>query len=194
MDNRDLVVMKNEAKFQKKYEDIFLARICDIELCLEKEHYLAALSLALTLPDICGKAEFSSNEKVSIRYINWFNKFMIPYQKPSSPYSDDMPYLSGETVFNLRNEVLHSGNLNIVKDKIKEEQCKVDKFKLLLGKSFTGDTSMVAYGSKMSVVRREHTVNVYLLCTRLCRVAKDYYLNNKEKFDFFNYNITYIDD
>ena len=119
---------------------------------------------------------------------------MIPYKKTTSPYGADMPYLSGETAYNLRNEILHAGNPNIKEKQIRDELCKVDKFELLLGKSFTGDTSMVAYGSNMSVVRREYTVNVYLLCTRLCRIAKEYYLNNKEKFDFFNYNITHIDD
>lgn len=196
MENIDLVIAKNEfeAKFRKKYEDIFLARIYDIEFCLEQEHYVAALSLALTLPDICGKAEFPHNETVTSRYIKWFNKFMIPYKKTTSPYGEDMPYLSGETAYNLRNEILHAGNPNIKEKQIRDELCKVDKFELLLGKSFTGDTSMVAYGSNMSVVRREYTVNVYLLCTRLCRIAKEYYLNNKEKFDFFNYNITHIDD
>lgn len=182
-----------EIQFHNKYKDIFIARIDDIEFCLEQEHYIAALSLALTLPDICGKAEFPSDGTTS-RYIKWFNQFMTPYNKPSSPYSDDMPYLSGEMVYNLRNEFLHSGNPNIKKQQIKDELCKVDKFELLLGKSFTGDTSMVSYDANMSVVRREQTVNVYLLCTRLCKVARDYYLSNKEKFNFFNYSISRIDD
>ena len=181
-----------EIQFHNKYKDIFITRIDDIEFCLEQEHYIAALSLALTLPDICGKAEFTSDETIARRYIKWFNQFMPTYNKPSSPYSDDMPYLSGEMVYNLRNEFLHSGNPNIKKQQIKNELCKVGKFERLLGKSFTGDTSMVSYDANLSVVDSGYTVNVYLLCTRLCRAAKEYYLNNKQKFDFFNYNITRI--
>ena len=84
---------------------------------------------------------------------------------------------------------MHSGNPNVTKHKIKEEQCKADKFVLLLEKSYTGDTSMVAYGKDMTVVWREYKANVYLLCTRLCRAARDYYLNNKDKFNFFQYEI-----
>ena len=103
-----------EVQFQSRYKDIFLARIADIEFCLEQERYMAALSLALTLPDICGKAEYPS-EGTTSRYIKWFNRFMTQYQKVSSAYDDDMPYLSGETVYNLRNEFLHSGNPNVVK-------------------------------------------------------------------------------
>ena len=199
MENRSKLSISNplehiesEIEFHCRYKDIFLARINDIEFCLEQEHYMAALSLALTLPDICGKAEYPSDGTTS-RYIKWFNQFMIQYKKSASPYSDDMPYLSGETVYNLRNEFLHSGNPNVVKEQIKEELCKVDKFELILGKSFTGDTSMVSYDTDMSAVEREYTVNVYLLCVRLCKVARSYYWDNKEKFDFFNYNLTRID-
>lgn len=176
-------------------KDIFLARIEDIEFCLENERYISALSLALTLPDICGRAEFPSKKtSVAERYIKWFNQFMTPYKKSISPYSYDMPYLSGELVYNLRNALLHSGNPNITKSDVKEELCKVDKFELMIGKTYTGDTSMVAYGKNMSVVKSEYTVNVYLLCTRLCHVAKEYYLNNKDKFDFFCYDITFSND
>lgn len=185
--------IEHEIQFHNQYADVLLARINDIEFCLEQEHYMAALALALTLPDICGRAEFPSLG-VTKRYIQWFNAFMKFYEKSKSPYSHDMPYLSGEAVYNLRNEFLHSGNPNITKSDIKNELCKVDKFELEIGKSLTGDTSMVSYGKDMSVVHREYKVNVYLLCTRLCHVAKEYYLNNKDKFNFFNYNITFIND
>lgn len=185
---------EQEAKIRNKFEDIFLARIEDIEFCLERERYIAALSAALTLPDICGKAEFKSEKAVAKRYIKWYNQFMDAYKKPTSQYAADMPYLSGEVVFNLRNAFLHSGNPNITKADIKNVMCKVDKFELLIGKTYTGDTSMISYGKNMSVVNREYTVNVYLLCTRLCRIAKEYYLNNKSKFDFLSYNVTFMDD
>ena len=76
---------------ERRYEDIFLSRIDDIEFCLEHERYMAALALALTLPDICGKAEFpSKHTSVTERYIKWFNQFVEPYGKPTSKYSDDI--------------------------------------------------------------------------------------------------------
>lgn len=183
---------EEEAKIRNRFEDIFLARIEDIEFCLEQERYIAALSAALTLPDICGKAEFKSEKTVAKRYIKWYNQFMDIYKRPTSKYAADMPYLSGEVVFNLRNAFLHSGNPNITKADIKNVICKVDKFELLIGKTYIDDTSMISYGKNMSVVNREYTVNVYLLCTRLCRIAKEYYLNNKNKFDFLSYNVTFM--
>lgn len=197
-ENKDLVKtnqlkqLELERQFYNKYKDVFIARIDEIEICLEQELYLSALSLSLTLPDVCGKAEFPS-DGITSRYIKWFNNFMTSYQKPSSLYNDDMPYLSGEVVYNLRNEILHAGNPNITKNHIKDTVCKMDKFELVLGKSFTSDTSMVSYGKNLSVIDRGYSVNVYLLCTRLCSTAREYYINNKEKFTFFNYNITHMD-
>ena len=127
---------EEEAKIRNRFEDIFLARIEDIEFCLEQERYIAALSAALTLPDICGKAEFKSEKTVAKRYIKWYNQFMDTYKRPTSKYAADMPYLSGEVVFNLRNAFLHSGNPNITKADIKNVICKVDKFELLIGKTY----------------------------------------------------------
>ena len=43
----------------------------DINKALDNEAYFSALSLALTLPDICGKAEFPET-KSGRRYIDWY--------------------------------------------------------------------------------------------------------------------------
>ena len=180
---------KADAMMQEKFKDIFAIHIEEIEFCLEQEHYIAALSLALTLPDICGKAEYPNLGNTQ-RYIQWYNQYMVQYQKGNSLYDSDMPYLSGEVVYNLRNSMLHSGNPNVDSGKIKDADNKVDRFELRLAKDFSGDTSCVAYGKNYDIVKREYTVNVYLLCYRLCETAKLYYQNNKEKFNFFNYSIS----
>ena len=83
----------------RSYDDIILGRIDEAEMCLENEWFIAALTLALTLPDICGKAEYP-DETVTARYIQWFNTYVKPYDKPKSKLSEDMPYLSGEVVYN----------------------------------------------------------------------------------------------
>ena len=171
-----------------KYQDIFLSRIDEIEKCLENGLYLAALALALTLPDICGYAEYPS-EGTGKRYKNWYDRYRGVNEKPNNPYSADMPYLSGEVVYSLRNHFLHSGNPNINKEKIKDELCKIDHFSLVIDNRLLGDTSSVKYGTKWSITERRYQANIELLCRRLCKAAKQYYENNKEKFTFFQYDI-----
>lgn len=158
-----------------EYNKIFLARISEIEICLENERYIAALALALTLPDICGKAEYPDEKSVGKRYIQWYDQYVGSYQKSQSPYSADMPYLSGEVVYSLRNNFLHAGNPNIEKEKIRDELCKIDQFCLIEGKSLIGDTSRVNYGKELKIKERGYAVNVRLLCMRLCQTARGYY-------------------
>lgn len=168
-------------------DDIFLARITEIENCLNEKMYFAALSLALTLPDICGKAEYPQ-EGVGNRYKKWYqNNVEHLYMYSDSPYNDKLPYLNNEVVYSLRNCFLHAGNPNVEKSKIGNDDCKIDQFEIKFTNSLLGDMSSVSMGK---VVKRRYILNGYLLCKRLCRCAKEYYLENKEKFNFFEYNVS----
>ena len=73
----------------------------DIRNALKNQSFFSALSLALTLPDVCGMAEFP-NKQVAERYIGWYDKYIGAFIKNSEPF-EQSPYLSGEMVYNLRN-------------------------------------------------------------------------------------------
>ena len=49
--------------------------IDEIAVALNQGLYLVALSAALTLPDVCGKAEYPE-ERVSTRYKKWYSTFV----------------------------------------------------------------------------------------------------------------------
>ena len=49
----------------------------DIRAALDHDLYFAALSTALTLPDICGKAEYPNEKSSKKRYIDWYNLSLI---------------------------------------------------------------------------------------------------------------------
>ena len=93
----------------------------DIRHSLENKCYFSALSLALTLPDICGMAEFP-DKSVTGRYIEWYDKYLGVYMAQGKDIlGGNNSWLSGEVVYNLRNTYLHQGNPGIVSDKVKEE-------------------------------------------------------------------------
>lgn len=160
--------------------------ISEIEVDVKNECFISALALALTLPDICGKAEFPK-DKESIRYKNWYDTYIGLSIKPSDPYGADMPYLSGEVVYKLRCSLLHQGTPNIEGSQIREDRCKVDRFILELTDAYDEGTSMVAYNGGPKIARRELTVNVLYLINKIVKEAKTYYEGNKVKFDFFQY-------
>lgn len=165
--------------------------ILDIEKALDNEAYLSALTLVLTIPDICGKAEFPNEGNNKRRYIDWYDKYVGAYEQSSQTESDGLPYLSGEVVYSLRNNMLHQGTPNIEKKSIKNENNKVDNFVLVIEKKKEFDIYVDAAGilETEDGIVRNYRVNIRRLCLILCLSAKGYYKNNISKFNFFNYTI-----
>ena len=168
----------------------------EIRSSIKNENYIAALSLALILPDICGKAEYP-NEKNSKRYKSWYEKYVGYTERPADPYGADMPYSSSEVIYQLRCSLLHQGNPGIGANEIKnikEERCKVTHFVLTINDVFDGGTSIVSYVGDDEIRERELKVNIVNICEKLCLVAEEYYKDNKEKFNFFEYEIEDLRD
>ena len=165
--------------------------IDDINKALDAEAYMAALSLVLTLPDICAKAEYGDVGSNSLRYIEWYNENIGQYECPPNDCGDENPYLSGEIVYQLRCSVLHLGTPNVNKNKIKEGRCAVDHFTLVVEKKKPFDI----YADASSVVEhngektRSYHVNIRRLCLIITATASNYYKKNKDKFTFFEYEI-----
>lgn len=49
--------------------------------------------------------------------------------------------------------------------------------------------SRVSYGKESEITERMLEINIVNLCSKLSATAKTYYLENKEKFDFFQYKL-----
>lgn len=165
--------------------------IKDIDVSLENGAFLGALALALTLPDICGKAEFPTENSTKKRYRQWYDNHVNALLKPYSKISEDMPYLSADIVYSLRCSFLHQGTPNIETSDVSEDRCKVDKFILVIEDENEVDQSLskVSYGKNMEIVNRELTIDIRTLCYYLRTAAKNYYDLNKSFFNFFNYTL-----
>lgn len=160
----------------------------DIRCSLKNKCYFSALSLTLTLPDVCGMAEFP-NKQVGERYIKWYDKYLGDYMAyGKDELGGNNPWLSGEVVYNLRNTFLHQGNPGIERNKVKEEVNRFDKFTLLLGDGTELQTATINIeaGAQETgkITYRMITVDVTYLCESICDSALWYYENNQEKFKF----------
>ena len=176
---------------------MLLRIVDDINRALDNDAYFAALSLALTLPDVCGKAEYP-NESNGKRYIKWYDEYVGKYEQcPCKEcQTNKMPYLSGEVVYSLRNSLLHQWTPNIDSKKIKNEANQVDEFTLIIEKKNEGDIYLDESGVTRSFmgdfcigIKRTYRVSVRRLCLILELTAKGYYQKNRDKFDFFNFSI-----
>ena len=170
--------------------------IKEINQCLDNGCVMAGLSLALTLPDICGKAIYPELKKPSVRYIKWFDEYIGQYEHNNKHMRVGIPYLNGELVYSLRNSIIHQENPNI--------DCKkfgIIYFELLYQQN---EGASVITGSSESEIDKDEngndkaknkkfTVNVRDLCWKICRLAEVCYSEDKDKFNFFNYNLVDID-
>ena len=103
--------------------------LLSITKALENENWYAALFLALTLPDICGKIQYPKVKSSETRYVQWFNKYL------SNKYTHEIGadrkkhvFLSGEDCYALRCSLLHEGV-----DVISHQRCRkvLDSFVFL---------------------------------------------------------------
>ena len=172
--------------------------IADVEKALDAEAYLSALSLMMTIPDVCAKAEYGDDLKNKERYVKWFEEYIGKYNKaPVKNGETGMPYLSGEIAYQLRCSILHEGNPDIDKSKIKDEANQIDSFALIVEtkKPFDiyVDSSSVASEMDGIVTCRSYEINIRRLWVQIKSVASRYYAEHKEKFDFLNFKVVDMD-
>lgn len=168
----------------------------NIQSCLKNDCHFGALALALTLPDICGETEYPTINSSSQRYILWYNEYIGKYELDRSRSLGDnpleLPYLSGELVYQLRCSFLHSGNIDFKEKKIHDEQNQHLEFILELRSHTdilaTSTSTSVEIGKNGDIEQRSYTVGVAYLCKLLANASMDYYEKNKDKFHF-NYKI-----
>lgn len=169
----------------------------EITKCLKDGYYMVALISALTIPDICGKAEFPDLKNTGDRYKGWFDKYIGNHEKERHGETG-MPYLSGELVYSLRCSLLHQGNPNIQehisdKNNIIYFELRYQRLEGASRRMGAAEAQIIRVDGKEKAVNIKYCIDVKLLCYKLCIAARDYYNKNKEKFDFFNYKITGCD-
>ncbi len=76
-------------------------------------NWYAALSLALTMPDICGRLE-NPTARSQARFVAWFDKFLLKrYQAPVGASGKLHTFLCGYDCYALRCAFLHQGEFGI---------------------------------------------------------------------------------
>lgn len=167
---------------------MFLKIIEEIRKCLDNDLYTAALALSLTIPDICGNIEYPKISLSATKYKKWYREWIGKYEISSESFDEGIPYESADVIYSLRCNMLHSGNIDI------EKKCGIDNFELLTvpKNSCSCNTSCREIewysddkGRKI-ICSRSLTINVRILCEKLCAAATKFYYDNQEKFALEN--------
>lgn len=181
-----------------------------IEEAIKYKCYLPALSLALTIPDICGQIEYpqfvyrNGNKEVrnvGKQYIEWFNNWVEVYYADDTGFSEDWkrakkPYFTGKMCYKLRCAFLHSGNSDIEDFGKKEDDEFIYSyyFNLCLnGCDSWGPTWGIKEEGNGKIIKEiTVSINVEILCNNICSAARRYYKYKGEKC-FEDHKINVID-
>lgn len=183
-----------------------LDKIESIKRALENHCYMPALSLALTLPDICGQIEYPSftingQRQVGRQYITWFDEWVNHnYADPSGWTVDGKKakkaYFTGKMCYDLRCSFLHSGNSDIhdFNEKEDKENRYSYKFELSINgaDSFGTTCDSFQYSTNKLLKQRTVRINIITLCYNLCLSAELYYYQ-KGSLYFKEHKINLLD-
>lgn len=186
-------------KILKTEVDCVINRIIkEINVCLNNNCYLTALNTALTLPDICGKAEYPQIKSNKMRYTNWYNTHIAQYEKSNK--HPEMFYLTGEMVWSLRNNTLHEGTFVFNGNKIGFEDYELviqnPNRSVLFGGSVVEETKFThatTPSTPATFIKKFASISMLNLIFQICACAKAYYQTNAEKFTFLQNKIVVID-
>jgi len=102
--------------------------IHSLESAIEQKNWYAAVMVALTLPDICGKIEHPADNS-GARYKKWCEKYLEPkythFVGPSWMGGFEHKFLSGSDCYALRCALLHEGSDEITEQRARES---LDRF------------------------------------------------------------------
>lgn len=119
-----------------------------IEKSIENENWYSALTLALTIPDICGRISYPEFEKKSEkRYVKWFDKYMLHHYEIKLPVMPDeydviapeqkRTLISGGDCYALRCALLHEGRNDVTSQRAR--RAKVSKFEFAIEEELMTD-------------------------------------------------------
>lgn len=91
-----------------------------VQMALTNKNWYAALSLALSLPDICGKLD-NPSMKSQARYTTWVQEWLVPlYTSEIGAPGTQHVFLSAEDCYALRCSYIHAGSDDISNERIRK--------------------------------------------------------------------------
>lgn len=169
-----------------KFDDL----LNEIKGCLNDKHYLAALSLALSIPDVCGSVEYSNITAVSQRYKEWYKNHIGKNENLLNMVNDceDYPWIDEDIVYSIRCNMFHEGFPKVNTSQVKRDINKSDVFYLALYESnrFSSNDADLIVNDEEWTIKKKTMINVSYLCNLLVDAGELFYKNNKEKFKVDN--------
>ena len=127
------------------------------------KNWYAALTVALTLPDIAAKLDCRQGGS-GARYVSWFNDYLLPVNTVHYMGEQSRVFLSGEDCYALRCAFLHEGDFEINGQKIRQV---LDRFHFVVPKSGTRHRNLFNTG-EWTILE----LQVDMFCKEVCEAIE----------------------
>ncbi|WP_397537883.1 hypothetical protein [Rummeliibacillus pycnus] len=166
-------IIDSEIKVEKNISNF----TSSVRIAIKNENWYAALTTALTLPDICGELE---NPKLysSKRYIQWFDEYMLSKYTVETQGQQEV-HLNGNDAYALRCSYLHGGSADISDQ---DKQKVLSQFIFMAPKIVDGEFK----GSHNNRVNTSLILRVDRFCEDVCTAIESWVLKNKAKSEIQN--------
>ena len=157
--------------------------ITETRKALDAKLHHVALQSALTLPDICGSVEYPElKDNIAERYIRWCEAHLECC--PDRPGRENgVPNVSGEVIYNLRNNLLHTGCAKVDRSKFKRDETNVLDHLVLIVGSYEGLQMAAAVDVPNRPSVKAIITTVESLVHDICDAAEKSYAAHREEFD-----------
>lgn len=171
--------------------------IREIEICLNNDATLAALVLALSLPDTLGKIEYGESGTEE-RYTKWIDKFApaivygrsevtIPMKTEGGDYGKKKVPSDGEIIYHIRNTLMHESTTKIKPKKpithIRLYDEKANEYGL-----YVHGIGSSMYDGDLDSLTIHYSISIRGLINGIVASSKDYYKKHESKM------LEYIED
>lgn len=163
----------------------------EITNCLNSNCYIAALSLALSVPSVFGQLSYPNMEPKD-SYIKWFQENIGQYESDKRQIKDKMPYLSGELCYSLKNSIQNKCS-SIVKSEY--EDFRIDNLILKIENKNYFDI----YGGESSIIpdsngiqKSEIIVSIREICVKII-IFIDKFIENDNCKSIPSFSLRYFD-
>lgn len=154
----------NFRKSMNYYEEVCVKKFTDaIRLSIKNCNWYAAIFIALTMPDVCGKLEQPEKESKE-RYIEWYNRYLLKINTMVLS-NEEHVFLTGRDCYALRCSILHEGSEDISRQRAREVLSKI---------------YITTLGSHRIKTDDVLSLNVSVFCEEMCQAVESWYDDVKD--------------
>lgn len=139
--------------------------ISSIEKALDNQNWHAALTTAVTLPDICCRLDGTKpGDHSRIPYSKWFDHY-VSGDKLDSPFRDEPLFFNnGSNAYAFRCAFLHNGDGDLLSHRARDANLDIDAFEFVVDDTAKKNESGVTLVFSAGIDDRKLVLNIEVYC------------------------------